>query len=217
MENFQFYQTVQNIYPNITFNFTHEPNIQEFTTTTLHSMFKFIRSNELKKSFSEIAHSVIQTRSKNDPQKTLELIENVLICISNPTKNESKYLSLFYIKIPSKKHLDLIWNVRECLIQVLKKDNFYFKSMDGLFILNSDVAKVLTVTAGIKEIKISQLEKDLAEHLNPDNSRGVMDTNELIFAISKAYSRYNCYALRDPGIFIPVNRQVKAYVYSCFK
>ena len=216
MEDVAFYQTVKDLHPTFEMKHSKEPDTPAFVVITLHSMFKFIRSNQLKKTFSEIACQVATSRSNNDQEKTLLTISNILSCVKTPLTTEAKCFCSLYEKVPSKEYVELIWSMRESLIQLLKKDSFYFKSFENHSLHNAQVLTIYKTVANLKEIKLSNLEKELEQHLDTDNSKTTMEVSMLILLVCKEFARFNCYALRSPGKYVPQHRSVNAYVYSCF-
>ena len=217
MDQFDFYQVARNSGLEVTGRNSNDTDAAIILSITFHAMFAFIRSNDLKKSFSEIVLRTIDAKCRALNKTPKEIADAILAWTAQPRTNEARYLSLLYTKRPSKELVEFIWNLREVLIQISRKENYHFKSADGLFLLNSDLPKVLKSVGEVREIRPEEIEKRYEANLRPENARGVVDANEVILFLARLFARYNCYALKDTGPYIPVNRSVNAYVYLCFK
>ena len=217
MEKFQFYQSMRNHKIDINLSNLAEIDLQVVLSVTFHSMFSFIRSNDLKQSFSEIVLKTIIEKSKNNEKNKLQNIEMILNWAKNPKTPQDKYLSQLFTKIPSKEYIDLIWNLREFVIQIFKKESHYFKSLEGIFVPTSEIPKILKAFSEIKEIKSNEFEREIKNHTISENQNEMVDVNVVIFCLTKLFALYNCYALKEPGVYVPSNRSVKACVYLSFK
>lgn len=196
-----------------------QPDIdqQQLLSVTFHSMFVFIRSNDLKLSFCEIVLKTVEGKAKGLNKSTEELVDALLAWVVAPKSTEAKYLAPLFCKVPSKAYVELIWNLRETVIQLARKESHHFKSIEGVTLPNGDLPKLLDSLAGVREVRRESVEGAFEQQLRPENARGTVDANQVILTVARQFELFNCYALRPAGPFIPTGRSVNAYVYMCFK